>query len=124
MPARGRAIGGPVAAAATRTPRSPADMAEKEALASDVLVQFWGAARARIPRAAATSEGRRSAGMPCLSSSLTRLPPRTAHFVSPGLALAAKQALPGKSSAARKLLREKGAKALLELHRAPVLARR
>ena len=105
-------------------------MAEKEALASDVLVQFWWrSARARIlARCGDLEEAERMGRDAVALSSLTDASCHRAraHFaLAEILALAAKQAPARKeAAAARKLLREKGATALLELHRAPVLARR
>ena len=106
------------------------DLAEEEALASDVLVQFWWrTARARVlARRGDLAEAEEMARDAVAISSLTDASCHRAraHFaLAEILALAAKPTpARAEAAAAGKLLREKGATALLELHRAPVLARR
>ena len=90
---------------------------------------WWRTARARIlARRGELAEAEEMGRDAVVISSLTDASCHRAraHFaLAEVLALAAKRA-PARTeaAAARKLLREKGATALLELHRAPVLARR
>ena len=106
------------------------ELAEKAALASDVLVQFWWrTARARIlARRGELEEAEKICRDAVAISTLTDATCHRARAhaaFAEVLALAAKQApARAEAGAARKLLREKGATALLELDRPPVLARR
>ena len=106
------------------------DMAEQEALPSDVLVQvLWRCTRARVlARAGAFSESERMARDAVEIASLTDgLRDRArAHFaLAEVLKLAEKQKeARAEVRAGNELLRQKGATALLGPHRAPTLARR
>ena len=98
------------------------DLAEKDALASDVLVQFWWrTARARILArrghvAEAEEMGRDAVAISSLTDASCHR--ARAHIaLAEILALAARQApARAEAAAARKLLRQKGATALLERH--------
>ncbi|MEO5576418.1 MAG: BTAD domain-containing putative transcriptional regulator [Gaiellaceae bacterium] len=105
-------------------------IAEAEALPSDVLVQFWcRSQRARVLARSGDLEEAEAVGRDAVAiASLTDgLRDRArAHFaLAEVLALAGKQSgARAEVAAGRKLLRRKGATALLAMHQTPALARR